>query len=269
MMKTLVCLALVAIPTWVLAGTSQDCAQDKNYDLRIRACSDIIGRYGRSAAWAYVNRGNAYSEMGDQDRAITDFTTAIWINPREVEAYNSRGLAHNRKGDCDLAIADFNRAMQISPGNPAHYNNRGIAYQCKQDYDQAFADYNRALAINPRNAPSYINRGRIYLRKGEYEWAIADYNKSSFRCSNRTSRPAWSGRSSRCRWRANSRVSPWNTITVTAWPSVSMAASASRLASRRESWSAVTINRSPEVQHDDARPTGNRIAVTVQHAPVC
>jgi len=177
MMKTLVCLALVAIPTSVLAGTSQDCAQDKDYDLRIRACSDIIGRYGR-AAWAYVNRGIAYSDKGDQDRAIADFTMAIWITPREVEAYNSRGLAHDRKGDCDLAIADFNRAMEISPGNPAHYNNRGVAYQCKQDYNQAFADYNRALAINPRNAPSYINRGSIYLRKGDFERAIADYNKA-------------------------------------------------------------------------------------------
>src|SRR5262245_27477302 len=134
MMKTLVCLALVAIPTLVLADTSQECAQDKNYDLRVRACSDIIGRYS-GAAWAYVNRGVAYSDKGDQDRAITDFTTAIRINPRAAEAYNSRGIAHNRKGDCDLAITDFNRAMEISPGDPAHYNNRGVAYQCKQDYE--------------------------------------------------------------------------------------------------------------------------------------
>jgi tetratricopeptide (TPR) repeat protein len=148
MFKThFVCLALVMVPTSCWRDTARECAQDKNYDLRILGCSDIIRRYSR-AAWAYVNRGIAYSDKGDQDRAIADFTTAIWINPREVEAYNSRGLAHDRKGDCDLAIADFNRAMEISPGNPVHYNNRGVAYQCKQDYDQAFADYNRALAIN-------------------------------------------------------------------------------------------------------------------------
>jgi len=40
---------------------------------------------------------------------------------------------------------------------------------------------------------------------------------SSFRCSNRNGRPAWSGRSSRCRRSANSRVSPWNITTVTAF----------------------------------------------------
>src|SRR5262245_835658 len=122
MMKTLVCLALVAIPTSVLAGTSQDCAQDKNYDLRIRACSDIIGRYGRSAAWAYVNRGIAYSEKGDQDRAIADFTTAIWINPREVEAYKAEGVSSSTQaGSPQLAEepANPNKSPELN-AEPSH-----------------------------------------------------------------------------------------------------------------------------------------------------
>lgn len=81
----LVCLAFVMVTTSTLADTRQDCVQDTNYELRISACFDII-RQDKKAAWAYVNRGIAYSDSGDQDRAIADFTTAIGINPHEVEA---------------------------------------------------------------------------------------------------------------------------------------------------------------------------------------
>jgi Flp pilus assembly protein TadD len=134
-----VCLAFVMVTAPALADTPQDCGQDTNDELRISACSDII-RQDKKAAWAHVNRGIAYSISGDQDRAIADFTTAIGINPREVEAYNSRGIAYRRNGNCDLAIADYDKAIEIRPGDPAYYTNRGVAYSCELDYRRAIAD---------------------------------------------------------------------------------------------------------------------------------
>src|SRR5215468_5856036 len=89
----LVCLPLVMVTASALADTQQDCAQQTHLDLRISACSDII-RHDK-AAWAYVNRGVAYSDGGDQDRAIADFTTAIEIRPDDPANYNNRGVAHH------------------------------------------------------------------------------------------------------------------------------------------------------------------------------
>ena len=40
---------------------------------------------------AYHNRGDAYGLKGDIDRAISDYTKAIELNPNYAPAYNSRG----------------------------------------------------------------------------------------------------------------------------------------------------------------------------------
>ena len=40
---------------------------------------------------AYNNRGNAYRETGDLDKAIQDFNTAIDLNTEYAKAYNNRG----------------------------------------------------------------------------------------------------------------------------------------------------------------------------------
>ena len=60
---------------------------------------------------AYSNRGNAFSNKGELDRAIEDYDHAIRLNPRDVRAYDNRGLAHTRKGDLDRAIQDFDQAV--------------------------------------------------------------------------------------------------------------------------------------------------------------
>ena len=48
---------------------------------------------GRSSQTAgrLNNRGIAYSERGDYDRAIKDFDEAIRIDPKYVRAYGVRG----------------------------------------------------------------------------------------------------------------------------------------------------------------------------------
>ncbi len=129
-------------------------------------------------AEAYCDRAITYSLKKDYERGITDLNKAIAINPNFAFAYYNRGRAYYDKGDCDPAIADYNSAIALYPGFAAAYTNRGLAYRHKGDYDRAIADYNTAIAINPNGARSYDNRANAYGDKGEYESAIADYNKA-------------------------------------------------------------------------------------------
>ena len=46
---------------------------------------------------AYHNRGGAYADKGEYDRAIADFTTAIRIKPDHAETYRNRGVAHTQQ----------------------------------------------------------------------------------------------------------------------------------------------------------------------------
>lgn len=111
----------------------------------------------RDKSFDHYLQGVVYYYKGDHDRAISDFTKSIEINPKFVMAYNNRGWAHLKKGEHDLAISDFNKSIEIKPRYAKAYYNRGIAYNAKGQYDRSISDYTKAVEINPRYAMAYNN----------------------------------------------------------------------------------------------------------------
>ena len=119
---------------------------------------------------AYVNRGIAWDNKGEYDKAIADYNLALAINPQFALAYNNRGLAWYKKGEYDKAIADFNEVERfLDPSDAANiaatYNSRGLTWYGKGEYDKAIADFKQALAINPEFALAYNNRGLAWQQK--------------------------------------------------------------------------------------------------------
>ena len=129
-------------------------------------------------AVVYNNRGNAYSKKGEFDRAIQDYNTAIDLNSEYALAYNNRGNAYSEKGEVDRAIQDFNTAIDLNPEFALAYNNRGNAYTDKDNLDRAIQDFNTAIDLNPEFALAYNNRGNAYYNKGDMDNAIQDYNRA-------------------------------------------------------------------------------------------
>jgi tetratricopeptide (TPR) repeat protein len=80
------------------ADAAPDCSQDKDIDLRIDGCTRFIKKNPKIAS-AYENRGLAYLDKGDWDRAIADATNAIRRNPRYGAAYQRRSFAYAKTGD--------------------------------------------------------------------------------------------------------------------------------------------------------------------------
>ena len=85
-----------------------------------------IEYYTRCIAWGdqspedlaetYNNRGIAYVDQGEYQRAIQDYDEAVRLNPSYAHAYYNRGLAHLKRGNQDLAVRDYNQAVRLDPG---------------------------------------------------------------------------------------------------------------------------------------------------------
>jgi tetratricopeptide (TPR) repeat protein len=87
--------------------------------------------------------------------AITDFTIAIRLDPKDVSAYRGRGLVQVRREAYDRAVLDLNRAIGLDPKNALAYYGRGRAWAGQGDPDKAIADYNEAIRLDPKSGATY------------------------------------------------------------------------------------------------------------------
>ena len=144
---------------------------------RLKALSEEKPRAEMDAN-AFIYRGASYDDKGLYDKAISDYTRAIEIDPKNVLAYYNRGFSYNNKGLYDKAISDYTRAIEINPKFVEAFINRGLGYNNKGLYDKAISDLTRAIEINPKQVDAFINRGASYNHKGLYDKAISDLTRA-------------------------------------------------------------------------------------------
>jgi tetratricopeptide (TPR) repeat protein len=79
-------------------------------------------------AESYFNRGTAYGEFGQLQRAIEDLTEAIRLKPDYAEACFNLGVVYGKLGQYQHAIENFSKAIRLDPNSDGAYKSRGVAY---------------------------------------------------------------------------------------------------------------------------------------------
>lgn len=122
-------------------------------DSTITGCSALIkggGDHKHVLSVDYVNRGSAYFNKGEYDRAIADYTQGIQLDPKFAAAYSGRCAAQIKKNNLAQAIADCNQAIALDPNLAIAYNDRGLAKQAQGDTAGGDADIARAHELDPQ-----------------------------------------------------------------------------------------------------------------------
>lgn len=109
--------------------------------------SPALAADGTKTAADWVDKGQAAMENEKYDTAISDFTQALKLDPKNFEAYSERGMAYGYTLDFDAGIADMTTAIKYSPEDytGGYYILRGILYQLDKKTNEAIADYKKAL----------------------------------------------------------------------------------------------------------------------------
>ncbi len=114
----------------------------------------------------YLERGKAYLQIDDNDRAIADFTKVIQLDPEGADAYNHRGVAYGNKDDFVRAIADFDTAIQLNPVLRNVYNNRGLAFSRIGDEARAQADFEKEKQLYPHEKSAGVSKSVSVSQNG-------------------------------------------------------------------------------------------------------
>jgi tetratricopeptide (TPR) repeat protein len=171
--KVWACVILAASLAWAplcLAGALDDMETDMAGDniasgLAAHARGDHDGAIARytlaidskaldkeSLAIAYNNRGNAYDDKGQSDKALADYDQAIRLSPAFSEAFYNRAFARHRLGQYEQALQDYDRVLFLEPDLASGYFNRSFTQAALGRYDRAVADVGKALQLSPGNA---------------------------------------------------------------------------------------------------------------------
>ncbi len=152
--------------------------------------------YKKGIAEAHRNAGIVYDNMGEFDKALEDFFTALKIfqsiNYRKgiTDANNDIGIIYYEQGKYDSALKIFFHALLMreelkdSSGIASVTSNIGLVFHDQGNYEEALKQYYSAVKIDyARNnrqgiADTYLNIADIYFNENNYSKAIETYQTS-------------------------------------------------------------------------------------------
>jgi tetratricopeptide (TPR) repeat protein len=147
----------------------------------IRGCSTILSNTkvpAKQRAVAHVNRGIAYYDRGELEKALADYSSAIRVDPKNAEAHHNRADVRLRMGDLENAISDYGQAIALNPNFSSAHNGRGNALRESGQIDRAIADYDQAIKLDPRSPFPHNGRGNALRDKGDFAGAIQAYDRA-------------------------------------------------------------------------------------------
>lgn len=138
------------------ADLADDCEQAADSRKAIEACSQIINNAGSDRdelVAAYSNRGASYADLRMYQRAMSDYSRALDLNPSHSNTIFNRGNAHCDTGQTDAALEDYLNAVRIGDR----------AAEALQGHLRNLGDYNGP--VDGRSNPDLESAIRIWVAR--------------------------------------------------------------------------------------------------------
>jgi Flp pilus assembly protein TadD len=96
-----------------------------------------------------INRGRLRLRQKDFDRAESEFTLAMSLEPKSVAAVMGRGVARESKGDMAAAAEDYLEAVHLEPKNAQANLRLGLVLVTMKKYPLGRRYLERAVELDP------------------------------------------------------------------------------------------------------------------------
>ena len=125
----------------------------------------------------YCNRGIAFLDLGERQKALIDFNTAIELDPESSFARYCRGDLLYEYGSARKALIDMDIAVKLTDNDNFYLAGRAKIFLKLNKLNKALADCNKILESDDTDILALSTRCRVYGAMGEHEKADADNSK--------------------------------------------------------------------------------------------
>ncbi len=127
----------------------------------------LYGKWDHGLHFFYV--GVAAQNAGDNKTALRVFDHALSLKESNQIQYSeilmAKGLSLSNLGQFEKAIEIYTTAIKASPENDKIYNNRAIAYWHIGQWEDALNDLRKAYGLNPSDEKTFINLIRSLIQR--------------------------------------------------------------------------------------------------------
>lgn len=141
-----------------------------------RAATDFSNAlfYQPKFAMALADRGAADISLDNLPQAREDLAAALTIDPHNSMALRSRGVVAVKEGRYGDAVAAYTASLDSEPGNVFAQTRRAAAYDLMGDEARALAASTALTQQHPELGDPYEFRAQIYWRAGHPEAAVRE-----------------------------------------------------------------------------------------------
>ena len=142
-----------------------------------RLAKDAVAEDNRLRASILGQAGHAWTAADDLTRAYAALTTALELNPNNVDLLLDRSLALAVGKSYWDALDDLNQVLDNAPGHVEALVFRATAYRYLDAPELALDDVNRALSRDSVHVGALLERGILRRITGDAPGARADWLK--------------------------------------------------------------------------------------------
>ncbi|MBQ9479346.1 MAG: tetratricopeptide repeat protein, partial [Selenomonadaceae bacterium] len=125
----------------------------------------------------YSYRGRTYNRIEEFDKAVSDLTKAIELEPSYKPSHFYLGMAQRGAGNARAAIEAFTHYIKLKPADKdLAYYWRGLSRLDAKDYRGAVVDFTRLLELDKDDEEIYFYRGLAHYNLKHHREALADFD---------------------------------------------------------------------------------------------
>lgn len=158
----------------------------KKLMLYVRKFDLYLRRYEHAAqipaipAEAFVKMGLYWANLGEVEKAKTEFETAAAMSNPSPEAYVNLGIYYAQKERYEEAIKSFRKAIKLDRYNARAYSLWASVLIEINDFETAEKFYKIAVKLNSRDSDLYLNWGIALAKQKKRDEAEDKFKKACF-----------------------------------------------------------------------------------------
>ena len=135
-------------------------------------------------AIAHYHLGTAFDQLGNMERAESEWRRAAQSRPDLLEAQNALATVALRKSDMDSLFRTATQIISLKPTSPDGYVLRSVAEINRKQPGKAEDDIRKAIEVAPQNPIGYVQMGNLELLQKKYKEAEQHFRQALDRDTN-------------------------------------------------------------------------------------